>query len=50
MTLRASVDDCIALQRAADKAAGRPIDGDDGRRLENFIAVHWAYPEPTPAT
>jgi hypothetical protein len=40
--LRATVHDCINLQRAADKQAGRPTMGDDERRLGDFIAVHWA--------
>ena len=42
MTLRATVHDCVNLHRAADKQAGRPTMGDDARRLEEFMAVHWA--------
>lgn len=42
ITLRASVHDCINLQRAADRQAGRATSGDDERRLDEFMAVHWA--------
>lgn len=45
--LKATVHDCINLQRAADKQAGRPTtDDDDERRLGDFIAVHWATVAP----
>lgn len=43
IVLRASVHDCINLQRAADQEAGLPTEGGDARRLEDFMAVHWAY-------
>jgi hypothetical protein len=42
ITLRASVHDCINLQRAADQQAGRTTEGKDLERLEDFILVHWA--------
>lgn len=42
ITLRASVHDCINLQRAADRQAGRPTIGDDARRLDEFMVVNWA--------
>jgi len=40
--LRASVHDCINMQRRVAKAAGRPTIGDDANHLIDFIAVHWA--------
>lgn len=42
ITLRASVHDCINLQRAADRQSGRPTMGDDARRLDEFMVVQWA--------
>ena len=42
VTLRATVHDCINLQRAADGQAGRPTMGDDEQRLDEFMVVHWA--------
>jgi len=42
VTLRATVHDCINMQRETDKQNGRPITGDDSERLEDFIAIHWA--------
>ena len=42
ITLRATVHDCINLHRAVDKHAGRPTMGDDARRLDEFMVVHWA--------
>lgn len=40
--LRATVNDCINLQRMADKHSERQTAGEDGRRLDEFIAVHCA--------
>jgi hypothetical protein len=40
--LRATVHDCINLQRLSAKAAGRPTMGDDGNHLFDFMAIHWA--------
>ena len=40
--LSVSVHDCINLQRAAAKQAGRPTTGDDKQHLLDFISVHWA--------
>ena len=45
LELRATVHDCINMQRAASKQAGRSTMGEDGRRLEDFMAAHWATPE-----
>ena len=42
ITLRASVHDCINMQRAAAKSHGHPTMGDDYNHLLDFIAVHWA--------
>lgn len=42
--LRATVHDCINMQRRAFKAAGGNPMGDDAERLLDFIAVHWAQP------
>ena len=41
ITLRATVHDCINMQRRAAKAAGRPTIGNDGNHLLDFIAIHW---------
>jgi len=40
--LRATIHDCINLQRRAAKQAGRPTMGDDGNHLLDFMAIHWA--------
>lgn len=40
--LRATVHDCINMQRRVAKAAGRPTIGDDGNHLLDFMAIHWA--------
>jgi hypothetical protein len=42
IVLRATVHDCINMQRRLTKAAGRPTMGDDGNHLLDFIAIHWA--------
>ena len=39
---RATVHDCINLQRQAAKMAGRPTMGDDENHLLDFMAIHWA--------
>jgi hypothetical protein len=39
--LRATVHDCINMQRRVAKAAGRPTMGDDGNHLLDFMAIHW---------
>lgn len=43
--LRMSVHDCINVQRAIAKQAGRPTMGNDAEFLLDFMAVHWATPE-----
>lgn len=40
--LRATVHDCINMQRRVAKSAGRPTMGDDENHMLDFIAVHWA--------
>jgi len=42
ITLRATIHDCINLQRRAAKSEGRPTMGDDKNHLLDFIAIHWA--------
>ena len=44
--LSATVHDCINLQREYDIMSGRPTGGDDARRLQDFISVHWATVVP----
>lgn len=39
--LRATIHDCINMQRRAAKAAGRPTMCDDGNHLLDFMAIHW---------
>ena len=39
--LRATVHDCINMQRRAAASAGRPTMGDDGNHLLDFMAIHW---------
>jgi len=41
--LRATIHDCINLQRLVEKAAGRSTMGDDGKHLLEFMAIHWAH-------
>lgn len=41
IVLRATVHDCINMQRRVAKAAGRPTMGDDGNHLLDFMAIHW---------
>lgn len=38
--LRASVHDCINMQRRYAKADGRPTMGDDWNHLLDFMAIH----------
>ena len=40
--LRATVHDCINLQRLLARNAGRPTMGDDENHLLDFMAIHWA--------
>lgn len=42
VTIRATVHDCINMQRRVAKAAGRATVGDDANHLLNFMAAHWA--------
>jgi len=42
ITLKATVHDCINLQRMAAKEAGRPTMGGDAEHLIDFMATHWA--------
>lgn len=42
VTLRATVHDCINMQRRAAREAGRQTMGDDANHLLDFMAVHWA--------
>ena len=39
---RATVHDCINLQRLASKQMGRSTMGEDERHLLDFMAIHWA--------
>jgi hypothetical protein len=39
--LRATIHDCINMQRRAAKAAGRPTMGDDKNHLLDFMVIHW---------
>ena len=45
VTMRATVHDCINLQRQAAKTMGRPTMGDDLNHLLDFIATNWAQVE-----
>jgi hypothetical protein len=45
LELRATVHDCINMQRDSSKHSGRSTMGDDARRLDEFMAVHWAVPD-----
>lgn len=47
ITLRATVHDCINIQRRVDLESGRTVDGDDMRRLGEFMTVFWAHPAPS---
>ena len=40
--LRATIHDCINMQRRVAKAAGRPTASDDENHLLDFMAIHWA--------
>jgi len=40
--LRATIHDCINLQRRAAKAAGQPTNYRDENYLLDFMAIHWA--------
>lgn len=40
--LRATVHDCINMERLTCRAAGTPTVGNDRDRLLDFIAIHWA--------
>lgn len=40
--LRATVHDCINMQRLASKNRGGPTMGEDERHLLDFMAIHWA--------
>jgi len=40
--LRATIHDCINIQRRAAKAAGQQTMGDDANHLLDFMAIHWA--------
>jgi hypothetical protein len=42
ITLRATVHDCINMQRRAAKDAGHPTMGEDEKHLLDFIATHGA--------
>lgn len=42
ITLRATVHDCINLERSVAKAQGRPTMGNDSEFLQDFALVHWA--------
>lgn len=41
---RATVHDCINMNRRVAKASGRLTMGDDINHLRDFMAVHWAIP------
>lgn len=40
--LRATIHDCINIQRRVAKAAGQQTMGDDANHLLDFMAIHWA--------
>ena len=42
VVVSASVHDCINLHRASDKQKGLSTIGEDARRLDEFMCVHWA--------
>ena len=42
VALKATVHDCINLQRMAAKEAGRPTMGGDAEHLIAFMTTHWA--------
>ena len=44
LVLRATVHDCINLQRSVAKATGRETMGNDEGFLLDFMAVNWAVP------
>jgi hypothetical protein len=46
VVMRATVHDCINLQRAVARQAGRATMGDDENFLLDFMAVHWATVAP----
>lgn len=46
LELRATVHDCINMQRAAAKPSGLTESSDDETYLLDFMAVHWATPDP----
>ena len=41
VTMKASVHDCINIQRMVEKEAGRETSGQDGKFLRDFISAHW---------
>jgi len=44
--LRATVHDCINMQRRVAKAAGRPTMGGDKNHLLDFMVIHWTRTVP----
>ena len=42
LEVRATVHDCVSLQRAAVRQRGGDTMGNDARHLLDFMAVHWA--------
>lgn len=42
IVLKATIHDCINMQRAAMKQNGFPTMGNDERFMLDFMAVHWA--------
>ena len=42
LMLKATVHDCVNLQRAVAKKRGEPTMGNDAQFLEEFIVVNWA--------
>lgn len=42
VTLRATIHDCVNMQRLVAQSAGRPTVGNDGQHLFDFMASKWA--------
>lgn len=43
ITLKATVHDCINMQRLMAKNQGRPANGSDGNLLKEFMLINYVY-------
>lgn len=43
ITLRATINDCINMQRLSARRVGQPVTGNDGNYLSDFMVTHQAY-------